>query len=310
MLLDKTTKYMLLEKTTERKKLTKDEELEIGTKVQAWLNAENDPNIDAQTRSKLKKDYDEAYTVLFQSNIPLVINRANKACGRFPSSNDINDLIQEGALGLMTAIHKYDPQRGNRFSTVAHLWIVQRINRADNTTGRMVRLPENRISDYMKIQKLTRELENDDLDPADIEQEIIDRLGLTPSEIHSIRNGAGHVTSLDIKVGSDDGAQRTLIDFVDESETTESTEESALRFEASEKLDLLLNTLSDVELAVLRAHCKLEDPKTNTILKPHHVREQFGISSKVYKNICETVLESLRYHAQDMGLSESDFIKE
>lgn len=157
--------------------LTKEEELELGTKIQRYYKAQeildSEDNISVEEKAVLEKEVKEgleAVDVLVKANMGLVYDRARVFKSKYPAWPEYEDLVQDGMAGLMVAVKKYDPSRGNKFSTVAFNWISQSIIREAKKTGRLVRLPENRIQDYSHVLKLINTLDTDKLSPAEVDE--------------------------------------------------------------------------------------------------------------------------------------------
>lgn len=295
----------MVEKT---KILTREEEYALGAKVQAGLEAkarsENNETPEPGD-SRLLADYEEAFATFFDRNQGLVISLANAAHRRYPTSLEIQDLVQEGSIGLMTAIKKYDPSRGNKFSTVAFRWINQAISRGVNKTHRLVRLPENRIADFTKMNRIHEEFEDTDVTSAELDEVIRERLGLTDREISDIRAAASSPASLNKTVGTDSDGTKTLMDYVGDLQTTVSSEEEAINSDIASFLSTSLASLPELNRAVVTAQFGLpfEDQETR---KPKQVREIYKINQDKYREVLSSSIESLREDLSGNGFTFSD----
>lgn len=166
---------------TAGKFLSKEEELELGRIIQRHFKAKDElelgENLTPERVSELEglvQEGKDAVEQLVKANMGLVYERAKIFKRNYPRAPEEEDLVQEGMTGLMTAVQKYDPERGNKFSTVAYFWIAQAVGRGVNKTGRLVRLPENRINEYSRITKIMNDANAENLSPAEIDQLVME----------------------------------------------------------------------------------------------------------------------------------------
>lgn len=200
-----------------------------------------------QALSRRSRDGDqEAKNRLVESNMRLVINIARTYHSR---SIPLEDLIQEGAIGLMQAIEKFDPDRGFRFSTYATHWVRQAIGRAIDNKAKAIRLPAHIVQTLRKIERLKSEM-TDKLGKEPSMELLAKECGLDPAKLQSMLSSAQEVLSLDMKVGETENATLGSLlraggstdpeDRVMESELKEELSELLLRLEEGERRILFL----------------------------------------------------------------------
>ena len=192
----------------------------------------------------VKKGYD-ARNVLTVSNLKLVVSIARRYTNR---GLELMDLIQEGNVGLMKAVVKFDPTRGYKFSTYAHWWIRQSINRAIADKGRTVRLPVHMHDSIAHLSRVRRHL-SQELQREPTQEELAKEMNTTVEEIVKLQRYSQDSISFDSSIGDDDDS--TLIDLVADENTLNLLEytEKAL-FE--EEIDEILQTLTPREEMVIR----------------------------------------------------------
>lgn len=293
--------------------LTRKEEIELGNKVQKMMEIKEQVSEKGLTldSSKLKiiKEGEKAVAKFVEHNIGLVHNRVKTYKNKFPASPEYDDLIQEGMTGLMTAIYKFDPNRGNKFSTVAYYWIIQAIGRGTNKTGRAVRLPENRINEYTKMNRIISDKANQDKSPAEIDEIIMNELKITKVQLLNIRNAAYQTTSLNKVISNTEGGTKELIDLISEEKTTLATEEFVMQNEIMNILNEKLSQFSEIEKHVISSSFSL-DYLTDTLLSTKEVREKYDLTPSKFKRVLTKSLEKLQVELKDLGINFMDFISD
>lgn len=302
------------------KYLSKEEEIKLGYIVQDMIQAKKDlkvieqnlkdktfftPEKEINNLKKRIKKGDAAVEKLVKAYTGLVYNQAKKYKIKYPSSPDLEDLIQEGMVGLITGIHRYDPTRNNKVSTCVTFWVFQAITRGSNKTARMVRLPENRITEYTKILSIKEAYSESDLSTTEIDEIIIKELNITKNDLWYINNAASSPTSLNKIISSDDSSQKELIEIVS-TETAPSSEEEVITKNIHDMLKSHFNKLNNIQKDVVSSSYNI-DCFDNDYLTPKQVREKHNISPTIYKKNLRIALQTIQNELTEKGLTISDF---
>ena len=294
--------------------LTKERELELGVIIQQRLVALSElqsPDISEEDTLLLEAQVAEGNTAieeLVKANMGLVYDRARNFKNKFPGAPDLEDLVSMGCMGLMTAVHKYDPKRGNKFSTLAYYWISQAIGRETNKTSRLVRLPENRISDYTRMNQVKSKYEESAIGASELDRKITSELGLTRTEILNIRNAASTHSSLNRPVGSkDDGSAKELMDLIGEQNAVNGTEYMVTANECFNLLRDEMELLAPLSRRVLAAQFSL--PVDGEYSTPQEVRTAYGLSSSRFRRVLQEGLEELKRGLAAKDLFLGDFLE-
>lgn len=297
---------------TKNRLLTREEEIDLGHSVQNGLKAksklsEGDYSSDSEKLDleRQVREYDRAREIFVSHNMPLVINRASNFKSRIQTTLEFEDVVNNGAIGLLKAIDKFDPTRGNKFSTVAYMWINQSMQRESNNTQRMVRLPENRVSDHYNMNKIREQL-GEGVTQSEIERVTMEKLGLNRDEMLSIRNAAYLPDSLNRRVSDGESEGKELMDTADIAGSAPSSESQVVHAEIRKELRSAFESLKPVESEVVASHFKFDDG-TGSPIRKKDVRERHQISSVKYNSILENAMASLKQAFEDRGLNSEDF---
>ena len=239
---------------------------------------------------------EEAKNALINANLRLVVNIAKHYVGR---GMLFLDLIQEGNLGLMKAVDKFDYEKGFKFSTYATWWIRQAITRAIADQARTIRIPVHMVETINKMTRIQRQLIQD-LGREPTAEEISEAMGgeLSPKRIREIQRIAMEPVSLETPIGEEDDSH--LGDFIEDKES-ESPVDFTTRQLLKEELYSILKDLSDREERVIRLRYGLDDNRPRTL---EEVGREFGVTRERIRQIEAKAIKKLRHPTRSKRLGD------
>ena len=280
--------------------LTAEQEVELAKRIEAGLFAEHKLETETGLSKRYRRDLEavaedgrRAKAHMLEANLRLVVSVAKKYSDRGLS---LLDVVQEGNLGLIRAVEKFDYTKGYKFSTYATWWIRQAITRAIADQARTIRIPVHMVETINKMSRIQRQL-HQDLGREPTPAEVAEEMGIPADRVAEIQRIAQEPVSLQAPIGEEDS---DLGDFIEDADAVVPMEAAAFMM-LQDQLEQVLNTLSPREQRIIQLRFGLIDGHPRTL---EEVGRDFGVTRERIRQIESKTLVKLRHPGRAQVLRE------